>query len=82
MSASVPFAIDVLSQKAALLAAPDVDPKTVLDARLAAMRVRCAMAEMPGEASSSEDNWQRLGDLVDAILKPATAAAETIQPAE
>lgn len=74
MTASVPFAIDVLSRKAALLATPGVAPETVLDARLGAMRVRCPMAEMPGEAYSSADNWKRLGDLVDAILKPPTAA--------
>lgn len=74
MTASVPFAIDVLSRKAALLGTPGADPETVLDARLGAMRVRCAMAEMPGEAYSSSDNWKRLGDLVEAILTPATAA--------
>ena len=81
MTASVPFAIDALSTQAALLSTPGIAPETALGIRLGATRVRCAMADMEAGGIDYTDNWRRLGDLVDAILKPS-AAAETIQLAE
>lgn len=82
MSASVPFAIDVMSKQAALLAAPGVTPATEIGVRLGAVRVKCAMDAMEAGDIADTDNWRRLGDLVDAILKPAATVPETIQPAE
>lgn len=82
MSASVPFAIDVLSRQAKLLDTPGIAPATELGVRLSVVRVRRVMTDMEAGDIADADNWQRLGDLVDVILKPAAAAAKTIQPAE
>lgn len=70
MTASIPFAIDVLQRQAALLATPGIDPKTAVGIRLGAMRVRCAMNEVEAGDIAYTDNWKRLGDLVETILKP------------
>lgn len=81
MTASVPFAIDVLSKQAALLATPGIDPKTEVGIKLSAVRVRCVMADMEATDIAHTDNWRRLGELVETILNPA-AASEASQAAE
>lgn len=82
MTSSVPFAIDVLAKQAALLDTPSLDPKTAVGIRLGAMRIRRAMDGMKAGDIAYTDNWQRLGDLVETILKPTAPASETSQPAE
>lgn len=73
MTASVPFAIDVLSRQSALLDTPGIAPATELGIRLGVVRVRRVMADMRAGDIAETDNWQRLGDLVDAILSPTVS---------